>query len=401
MIVQSARGSFCLLLLISCSELQESAPVSAMPPAGVAGAPSPILSPEIPERRARTDRGDFADGAMGGQGGSGPELCSGERREDLTEPPILLSETGLYSSIEAKEVSAEVHWFTPRYWLWSDGAEKERYIFLPSCGGVINNADEDNWSFPVGTRLWKQFSVEGKRIETRLIVRHGLGVDDFLYAHYLWNDAETDAYLIEEHAPFELLHQPKGTNYTVPTRATCSQCHGKTGAPEGGLPSRVLGFSAVQLSHTGPGVTLKSLVGNGRLSHPRSGFYETPGTEIERAATGYLHANCGFCHNYFRDGVAFPFHPLSFFMSTQALRVGELDVYQTAVGHDVQGYDGDCSLRVAPGDLGVGEGSSLPLESCVLERMGQRGNPAQMPPIDSYQVDLEGIEAIRRWIQGL
>ena len=42
--------------------------------------------------------------------------------------------------------------------LWSDGAKKQRWIQLPP-GEKIDVADLDNWQFPKGTKLWKQFTV--------------------------------------------------------------------------------------------------------------------------------------------------------------------------------------------------------------------------------------------------
>jgi hypothetical protein len=33
--------------------------------------------------------------------------------------------------------------------------------------------------------------------------------------------------------------------------------------------------------------------------------------------------------------------------------------------------------------------------------MNQRGNNAQMPPLGTHTVDLEGVEKVRAWIEGL
>ena len=41
---------------------------------------------------------------------------------------------------------------SPRYPLWSDGAEKQRYLSLPP-GTQIDTSNMDDWKFPVGTRV--------------------------------------------------------------------------------------------------------------------------------------------------------------------------------------------------------------------------------------------------------
>src|SRR5512141_1865735 len=46
-------------------------------------------------------------------------------------PPKNLSETGLYSDISTKTIAATNLMFSPQYPLWSDGARKKRWIYLP------------------------------------------------------------------------------------------------------------------------------------------------------------------------------------------------------------------------------------------------------------------------------
>ncbi|MDP6934963.1 MAG: hypothetical protein QGG40_18725, partial [Myxococcota bacterium] len=106
--------------------------------------------------------------------------------------PTLLSETGLYADITSKEINAAVSGFTPRFQLWSDGADKSRWVYLPECEEV-DTSEMNDWRFPVGTRFFKEFAVDGARIETRLIERIGEGPRDFVYASYQWDETETEA----------------------------------------------------------------------------------------------------------------------------------------------------------------------------------------------------------------
>src|SRR5690349_22171547 len=108
-------------------------------------------------------------------------------REGGVAPPTL-SATGFFKSIGADGglvLGDGVRLYEPRYKLWSDGADKTRWVYLPP-NSKIDNTDQDHWVLPVGAKLWKEFALNGKRIETRLIHHVGPGPDDYLYATYWW-----------------------------------------------------------------------------------------------------------------------------------------------------------------------------------------------------------------------
>ena len=86
------------------------------------------------------------------------------------EPPASLRETGLYSDWAAKTVDLGNLRYTPQYPLWSDGAVKPRSIQIPA-GQFVDASDPDSWEFPVGTKLWKEFRIGGRRVETRYVER--------------------------------------------------------------------------------------------------------------------------------------------------------------------------------------------------------------------------------------
>src|SRR5215468_4178494 len=106
--------------------------------------------------------------------------------------PRLLSQTGLAVSGQQPPT---IHRYTPRYQLWSDGAEKRRWLFLPE-GAQIDTSVPDDWRFPRGTKLWKEFTRDGVRVETRILYKHGDGRDDWSIAAYLWRNDQTDAELL-------------------------------------------------------------------------------------------------------------------------------------------------------------------------------------------------------------
>src|SRR5262245_56337802 len=126
-----------------------------------------------------------------------------------------LRQTGLYG--DGMQVRPDNLPFAPQYPLWSDGADKRRWIHLPA--GTSIDASGPEWSFPGGTRLWKEFSVAGRRIETRVIEREATG---WRFATYAWNAAGTDATLVApEGAQVE---SPRGV-YKIPSETDCRGCH--------------------------------------------------------------------------------------------------------------------------------------------------------------------------------
>ena len=83
--------------------------------------------------------------------------------------PRHLRDTGLFVAGSMSQIRPENLPFSPQYPLWSDGAAKRRWLYLPP-GTAIDGSKPDAWEFPRGTRLWKQFS-QGRAIETRFIER--------------------------------------------------------------------------------------------------------------------------------------------------------------------------------------------------------------------------------------
>ncbi|WP_437946601.1 PQQ-dependent sugar dehydrogenase [Sorangium sp. So ce296] len=286
-------------------------------------------------------------------------------------PPDRLSETGLYADIATRSRAANTREFRPAFELWSDGAAKRRFVYLPRCS-TIDTSDMDHWSLPVGTRFWKEFRAEGVAVETRLIHRFGPGIDDWVFAAYAWDPSGSDAFLVEDG-----VEDARGTKHDIPRTADCWECHGK-------LPERILGFSALQLSHAGPGETIRSLSSAGWLTVPMPGGFRPPGDATAAAALGYLHANCGNCHN--DTGVA----TLRTRLLAADTTVESTDTYTTGVGVRPSFWETGVVHRITAGD---------PESSAVVRRMAHRGSRAQMPPIGSEVADAAGLAAVRAWIE--
>ncbi len=219
---------------------------------------------------------------------------------DPKNPPTL-ADTGLCVDAACTQIAPGIKAYKPRWELWSDGATKKRWIYLPP-GTQIDTSNMDFWQFPVGTKLWKEFTRDGVRVETRLVMRISDSAsdpdNDWFYGAYAWNQNQ-DATTLETFG----VADANGTQHDIPSRAQCKQCHNNN------QPSRVLGFSALELDYdnTDPDqLDLAALVGANALTAPPtasgsagSAYFPLPADAFGKAlpALGYLHANCGHCHN--------------------------------------------------------------------------------------------------------
>lgn len=308
--------------------------------------------------------------------------------------PRHLRDTGLYAPGSASDVRATVLPFTPQYALWSDGADKRRWIELPP-GAQIDARNPDAWSFPPGTRLWKEFSHGGRRVETRHILRAADG--RWHFGTYVWTADGSDAVLAAADgiAAMPLAEAPGG-RYDIPSREDCLACHEGAAAP-------VLGFGALQLSsdrdplapHAAErgarDVDLAALAARGLLRNLSDKLLREPpriaaASPLERAALGYLHANCGHCHN--RDGAPAPVR-LTLAQGSGGARD---DVLASAV---------DAPSRYRPHGLGRAAKVVVPGDartSVLALRMRSRDERTQMPPLGTRLPDDAGLALVERWI---
>jgi hypothetical protein len=293
----------------------------------------------------------------------------------------VLSQTGLFEDMTTERLAAGVVPYRPLYELWSDGARKRRWLYLPP-GTRIDSTDMDHWVFPQGTKLWKEFVRDGVRVETRLLHKRGADPSSWFMMAYQWNTQQSDAVALPGGAS-----NVQGTAHDVPDQTACGTCHDN-------VPDRVLGMSAIQLSHASPGATLQSLAAEGRMTTlPAPSGYTVPGTPTEQQALGYLHANCGNCHN--PTGSIFSRVCLDLWLSTRALAsVQATALYASSYGVRVSSQSApsgvDCRLT----------GKSL-ANSALYARMNTRGQDTQMPPLASEIVDDVGLGLLRAWIEAL
>jgi cytochrome c553 len=308
--------------------------------------------------------------------------------------PALLSETGLYEASRPGAMARGVRQFSPQYPLWTDGATKARWIYLPP-GTSIDTTVPGDWAFPVGTRFWKEFTFNGRKVETRFIWR--ASNDQWIFASYAWNEEQTDAVLVPAEGLPGVADVAPGRRHTIPGVADCRACHG-TSRPG------PLGFNALQLSTDrdpnaihgeplAPGMmTLATLVNEGRLSPARPELAANPpridaSSPATRSVLGYFAGNCGMCHN--RSGET----------TFDGPSLKHSDVLN---GDDVAakllGYATTWQVPGQPEGASRMLNAAVPDASAMLARMRSRRPSSQMPPLGTVLRDDQAIAAIEKWI---
>lgn len=335
-------------------------------------------------------------------------------------------ELRLYSDDTCSDTALEpnIKPYTPQYALWSDNANKKRWVYLPpkidSDSQRIDAKNPDRWVFPVGTRLYKEFSRGGVRMETRIIERvadKGDG-NDWTLVSWKWTGPKT----VQRADAGDTFKAPNGETHTIPTAQQCKDCH----HPSDMDP--VLGFSAIQLNWVpnddfAPRVNkLQELVSETRFKNVKADdtkmvadavIASDPNESdafntIQRDALGYLHGNCGHCHGQgdgnprrgtAREARGFPDLWAKVALNSPDLQPAKVNAcnQETFFGHPQ--YSGNMRLDISA------DGKKDHNKSAIFFRMNYiNKSPTEfvrMPRIGSNQLDPDGLKKIGDWIDEL
>lgn len=360
--------------------------------------------------------------------------------------PRQLSETGLFTSVARHQVHPGLMPYDVNAPLWSDGAYKERYLYLPSTekDGVKQivpfdlTTTDTGWNLPDGTVVVKSFALDTPNgraskavlqrrwIETRLMVKQQ---GEWVGYSYQWNDEQTDATLVES-AGVDRKYGDLTWHY--PSRTECMVCHSRAA-------NYMLGLNTLQFNktHDYGGVKLNQLEvleGLGALKvnyaaewkdalrkqlerdgkpeeqinkelaatetrgqrEPKTSALLTQAGEhypklvdpydakadLAARVKSYLHSNCAICHVDAGGGNA----QMLLGWSTPLDKMKLVDA--APVHHK---FDLAQPKIVAPGN---------PDGSILLKRMSMRGS-GQMPQLATNVVDEQAVALIREWIKSL
>lgn len=223
--------------------------------------------------------------------------------------PEKLSDFRFFTDGYAQVPNGRVTPYTLNTPLFSDYAEKQRWVYVPP-GETASYDPTEAFDFPVGSAFIKSFGYPAdfrdpdgaiRLIETRVLLRRAEG---WVALPYVWNAEGTDAVLRRggTRLPASWIDrngERQQISYRVPNQNQCKTCH------ELDDEIALLGPKARNLND---GARLASWVENGILDRapadaPRVPVWDHPedGTLDERARA-YLDVNCAHCHR--REGSA-------------------------------------------------------------------------------------------------
>lgn len=300
--------------------------------------------------------------------------------------PAALSDYRLFADLPRRIPAARVtpyHLNTP---LFSDYAEKERYLYVPAGAKAAYDPDKV-LDLPVGSALVKTFGYRQngafRPLETRLLLHRASG---WVAIPYVWNAEGTDAVLARAGTRIPLTFtdpagQSRTISYKVPNQNQCKECHALAGA------ITPIGPRARNLND---GSQLQSLVAAGLLDRapadaPRLARWDDATAPLPARANAYLEVNCGHCHN--PEGAA----------SNSGLfldRPGYDAVARGLLKHPVAAGRGSGNREY---DIDPGH----PENSILLFRMASTEPGIAMPELGRTTTHDEAVALLTRWIAAM
>ena len=322
--------------------------------------------------------------------------------------PALLSGSGVFASTSARTPASGFIPYNPNTALWSDAAQKSRYLAVPNNGGLltpdkqISFTTNNFWTFPAGTVFVKNFdlvvdetnaSVPLRRLETRLLVRD---INGAVYGvTYKWRADNSDADLISSSLSEDITitnaNGIRTQTWYYPSPADCLTCH----TPQAGY---VLGVNTRQLNgnltYPATGNSDNQLRTLNRLGMFNPAFNEAnisnytkmfaltnTSASLELRARSYLDANCAQCHRPGGTGITFD------------ARFDTPLANQNIVGTLASSSLGiDNAHVVQPRDI---------WRSVLHVRMNTATNTYKMPPLARSLIDSNAVQVVGDWINSL
>lgn len=323
------------------------------------------------------------------------------RLERATAPhtvPLKLSQTGIFSDVAKAEVSSAFVPYEIRSSLWSDGAAKKRFVFIPPGQRASVNADGGVMQMPPGSVLVKQFDLpasaqpvngRSKRLETRVLV---IGDSETYGVTYKWNRDGTDGDLVLEGHDEDIqdMNPLETRAWHYPSSGECWGCHRQE--------NRVLGFRDFQLnfnlannSNQLAALGTAGMFDMTTMQYARPAIADPTDTNAtpEARAMAYVAANCSGCHNQhsaYLGGVSWNASP----------GVAMQDRGLLGAPHHNYPMAGAFNLLAAPlvksGD---------PMGSILRARINSADPDLMMPPVGRRRVDPLAVQVIDAWVSSL
>jgi len=304
--------------------------------------------------------------------------------------PTLLSQTGCVNSTDPTLPADGVIPYEINTPLWSDNTEKQRFFALPNDQKIQLTNDGD-LVFPVGSVLMKHFILNGRLIETRLLMQHETIWGGYSYEWYYDNDGNpVDAELLDD-TKTKLID---GQNWLYPGRVQCFECHTQAAATTLGPETRQLnrsktysktGITANQLD-TFNAINLFSQPVSAALLSEKLYSLDDILASYELRAKSYLHSNCSHCH---RPGGPAPTDmDLRFQIPLESMGLCN----QAPLSNNL-GFPG---IKLIDPD-----GSYTNPNSVIPLRMTSADTAVRMPPLATEINHIAAIDVMKNWINDL
>lgn len=294
--------------------------------------------------------------------------------------PAKLSDFGFFKDGAGQVPQDFVYPYALNTPLWSDGAEKLRFIYLPD--GMQATADgEGLLQFPVGAAIIKTFafgSGAGRRlIETRVLLHREAG---WVALPYRWNAEQTEATLALAGGRVDLV-TPAGEaiSYAIPNKNQCKTCHSSSNrvTPIG---PKARNLSVRWMSDMLKAGKLDRIPPGGATMPVWAGY--TAKSPAEPFARAYLDVNCAHCH---QPGGGASNSGLDLRWEQHDPHAFGIDKRPVAAGRGA----GDNEFSIVPGH---------PDQSILLYRLNSAVPGIAMPELGKASVDKQGVAVVRRWI---
>lgn len=287
--------------------------------------------------------------------------------------PRTLGDYGFFLDTSADEPAPGVTPYRLNMPLFSDGADKHRFVYVPD-GQEVAIGDQGLLQFPVGSALIKTFAFGERKIETRVLLHRA---DGWIALPYVWNEAQTEATLaLAGKRTTATTPWGEEISYRVPNKNQCKECHGLQGAVTP-IGPKVRNMSAGWL---------ESFLGTAPEGADTMPVWEDRSSaDTDAAARAYLDVNCAHCH---RPGSTASNSGLDLRWETgdpHAIGIGKRPV---AAGRGSGGLQFD----IVPGD---------PEASILVYRMASDEPGVAMPELGKATVHEEGVALVERWIAGM
>lgn len=313
-------------------------------------------------------------------------------------PPATLSAYRLFRDAGAREPNGRVTAYDLNTPLYSDGALKFRYVYIPQ-GQTARYSSDDVFEFPIGTVLVKTFAfAEDMRrpnenvrfLETRLLIRRAEG---WVALPYVWNEAQTEARLslIGADVPVSFTDEDgdaQTLNWAVPNVNDCRGCHTRAGefvsiGPNARNLNRDYDYpdgAQNQLAYWHEHDLLDTLPASRGPRVPNA--YNAADGTLDQRARAYLDVNCAHCHSPQGPGHT---SGLDLRWSQSDPAAWGVNKRPVAAGRASGGF----AFAIEPGH---------PERSILVHRMESTDPGVMMPELGRQLTDERGVALMREWI---